>query len=103
MKYPVKETFFETRDLLSDKVGEDRLTWKVEVRDKNTWRQEDNYQSRLITVIKYKGSEERPESEMVKEHIKSPLLKTKNVPYGYCSRKPKYLDQRKWQMASLTS
>ena len=40
---------------------------------------------------------------MEKEHIKSPLLKTKNVPYGYGSRNPKYLDQRKWQMASLTS
>lgn len=40
---------------------------------------------------------------MGKEHIKSPLLKTKHVPYGYGSKNPKYQDQRKWQMASLTS
>ncbi|HPI82574.1 MAG TPA: hypothetical protein PK122_05090 [Candidatus Paceibacterota bacterium] len=102
-KYPDKETFFEAIDLLSDKLGEDMSNWKVEVLDKNSWRQDDNYQSRLIPVADYEGSEDRSELEMGKEHIKSPLLKTKHVPYGYGSKNPKYQDQRKWQMASLTS
>ena len=102
-KYPDRETFFEAIDLLSDKLGEDMIGWEVEVIDKNSWKQDDNYTSKLIPVAEYEGSEERSELEMGKEHIKSPLLKTKNVPYGYGSRNPKYQERRKWQMASLTS
>lgn len=44
----------------------------------------------LIPVKDYKGSDEWSEKTKGTEHAKSPLLKKKEVPYGFGSRNPKY-------------
>lgn len=36
------------------------------------------------------------------EHVKVNMNKKKDVPFGFGSRNPKYMDKRKWQQASLT-
>ena len=56
----------------------------------------------LISIKDYEKSENPPKEEWI-NHIKSPLLKSKKVPFGYGSKHPKYMDRRAWQMASLTS
>jgi hypothetical protein len=53
----------------------------------------------LVPVEKFIGSNKPPESERL-QHLDT---KNKhNVPYGYGSKNPKYMEKRQWQQASVT-
>ena len=53
----------------------------------------------MVAVEKFTGSKKPPESEYI-QHLDT--KKKHEVPHGYGTKNPSYMDKRKWQMASLT-
>lgn len=103
-EYPDAEDFLILIADLEKELGHSILgkKWKVEVLD-GEWRQEDNFQTKLVSIKDYEGSEQRSKEDLGKEHIKSPLFKAKHVSQGFGSKNPAYQEKRAWQMASATS
>ncbi len=103
-EYPDAEDFLILIADLENELGQQILgkRWKVEVLD-GEWRKEDNFQTELVPIKNYQGSEQRSQEDLGKEHIKSPLLKAKHVAQGFGSKDPSYQAKRAWQMASATS
>jgi hypothetical protein len=103
-EYPAAEEFLILIADLEKELGQPILgkRWKVEVLD-GKWRKEDNFQTELVPIKDYQGSEQRSEEDLGKEHIKSPLLKDKKLPQGWGSTHPEYQKRRAWQVASMTS
>ncbi len=61
----------------------------------------DDNKEKLIKLEEFEKSL-NPSEEDWREHIKSPLLKTKKVIPNFGSSSPTYKDKRIWQMASMT-
>jgi len=104
-EYPDAEDFLILIDDLEKALGQPILgkRWKVEVLDGSWKGRDDNYQSELVSVKDYKGSNQRSEEDLAQQHIKSPLFKAKHVAQGFGSKNPSYQSKRAWQMASATS
>lgn len=105
-EYPDAEDFLILIDDLEKELGQSILgkRWKVEVLNDGPWKgRDDDFQTELVPVKNYKGSEQRSQEDLGKEHIKSPLFKAKHVVQGFGSKNPSYQSKRAWQMASATS
>lgn len=105
-EYPDAEDFLILIDDLEKELGQPILgkRWKVEVLNDGPWKgRDDGFQTELVPVKDYKGSEQRSQEDLGKEHIKSPLFKAKHVAQGFGSKNPNYQSKRAWQMASATS
>jgi hypothetical protein len=119
--YPNQKTFKKIINVLSKRLNLDIWNdkWKVEVivekKSKKIEKRGDlknyaegiwgqkygiNYKISHVSPKDYIGSKDVP-----KEIRNIPHLDTKDkheVPYGYGSKNPKYMEKRKWQMASVT-
>jgi hypothetical protein len=96
LEQELEEIYGESFDILRDP------EWKVEIlpSDMPAWKKRpEGFYTELIPASEYAGSEARSPEELGREHVKSPMKKTKRPPYGFGSAHPGYINRRRWQMA----
>ncbi len=91
--YPNKEEF---KQILKD------LSNELNININNSWEVELS-NGKIINIEDYSDGGIRSEEDLSKQHLLSPLLKSKRIPQGWGSNHPDYKKKRDWQMASLTS